>query len=286
VTLMESPEKAPAQTASRHRLPAAMLALLGVLLALVIANGLVDVGFFSLGQLRNTLLLAAPLALFAGAQTVCMLTGGIDLSVTMTATAVAYVVGSRAAAGDSTVTALLLGLAVALVVGLVNGLAVGVFGVNPLIMTLGMAAILTGVLTVGAQSFLGGATQMPQLVLTLGRGTFLGPLPWNLLVWAVLGVVLVLLLRRTGLGRLIYAIGDNRRAARLAGVRVWQVETAVYVIAALLGAVAGILIGGRSGAVDLQLAGSFLLPSVAAAMIGGTSILGGTGGYGGPLWGR
>jgi ribose transport system permease protein len=286
VTLMESPEKAPAQTASRHRLPAAMLALLGVLLALVIANGLVDVGFFSLGQLRNTLLLAAPLALFAGAQTVCMLTGGIDLSVTMTATAVAYVVGSRAAAGDSTVTALLLGLAVALVFGLVKGLAVGVFGVNPLIMTLGMAAILTGVLTVGAQSFLGGATQMPQLVLTLGRGTFLGPLPWNLLVWAVLGVVLVLLLRRTGLGRLIYAIGDNRRAARLAGVRVWQVETAVYVIAALLGAVAGILIGGRSGAVDLQLAGSFLLPSVAAAMIGGTSILGGTGGYGGPLWGR
>lgn len=285
MTLIGSPERAPEKTAGRRRLPAAMLALVGVLVALIIANGLVDVGFFSLGQLRNTLLLAAPLALFAGAQTVCMLTGGIDLSVTMTATAVAYVVGSRAAAGDSTVTALLLGLVVAVVIGLVNGLAIGVFGVNPLIMTLGMAAILTGVLTVGSQSFLGGATQMPQIVLTLGRGTFLGPLPWNLLVWAVLAVVLVLLLRRTGLGRLIYAIGDNRRAARLAGVRVWQVETAVYVIAALLGAVAGILIGGRSGAVDLQLAGSFLLPSVAAAVIGGTSILGGIGGYGGTVLG-
>jgi ribose transport system permease protein len=284
VTLVESPEKAPERTASR-RLPAAMLALVGVLLALVLANVLVDASFFSFGQLRNTLLLAAPLALFAGAQTLCMLTGGIDLSVTMTATAVAYVVGSRAAAGDSTLTALLLGFAVALVIGLINGLAIGVFGVNPLIMTLGMAAILTGVLTAGSQSFLSGATQMPQLVLTLGRGTFLGPLPWNLLVWAVLAVLLVLLLRRTGLGRLIYAIGDNRRAARLAGVRVWQVETAVYVIAALLGAVAGILIGGRSGAVDLQLAGSFLLPSVAAAVIGGTSILGGVGGYGGTVIG-
>jgi ribose transport system permease protein len=256
-----------------------------VLVALILANGLVDVSFFSFGQLRNTLLLAAPLALFAGAQTLCMLTGGIDLSVTMTATAVAYVVGSRAAAGESTVVALLSGLAVALVIGLINGLAIGVFGVNPLIMTLGMAAILTGVLTAGSQSFLGGATQMPQLVLTLGRGTFLGPLPWNLLVWAVLAVLLVLLLRRTGLGRLIYAVGDNRRAARLAGVRVWQVETAVYVIAALLGAVAGILIGGRSGAVDLQLAGSYLLPSVAAAVIGGTSILGGTGGYAGTVIG-
>jgi ribose transport system permease protein len=285
VTLAESPEKVAEPTTSGRRVPAAILALVGVLVALILANGLVDVAFFSLGQLRNTLLLAAPLALFAGAQTLCMLTGGIDLSVTMTATAVAYVVGSRAAAGDSTVTALLLGLVVALVVGLINGLAIGVFGVNPLIMTLGMAAILTGVLTVGSQSFLGGATRMPQIVLTLGRGTFLGPLPWNLLVWAVLAVLLVLLLRRTGLGRLIYAIGDNRRAARLAGVRVWQVETAVYVIAAVLGAVAGILIGGRSGAVDLQLAGSYLLPSIAAAVIGGTSILGGVGGYGGTVLG-
>jgi ribose transport system permease protein len=285
MTVVESPEKAPERTAARRRVPAAMLALIGVLLALVLANGLVDVSFFSLGQLRNTLLLAAPLALFAGAQTLCMLTGGIDLSVTMTATAVAYVVGSRAAHGDSTVVALLLGLVVALVIGLINGLAVGVFGVNPLIMTLGMAAILTGVLTAGSQSFLGGAAAMPQVVLTLGRGTFIGPLPWNLLVWAVLAVALVLLLRRTGLGRLIFAVGDNRRAARLAGVRVWQVETAVYVIAALLGAVAGILIGGRSGAVDLQLAGSYLLPSVAAAVIGGTSILGGSGGYGGTVLG-
>lgn len=285
MTLMESPGQTPEQTASRRRIPAAMLALVGVLVALVIANGLVDSGFFTLGQVRNTLLLAAPLALFAGAQTVCMLTGGIDLSVTMTATAVAYVVGSRFADGDSTVTALALGFGVALLIGLVNGLAIGVFGVNPLIMTLGMAAIITGVLTVGSQSFLGGATQMPELVLDAGRGTFLGPLPWNLLVWAVLGVGLVLLLRRTGLGRLVYAVGDNRRAARLAGVRVWQVETAVYVIAALLAAVAGILVGGRSGAVDLQLTASYLLPSVAAAVIGGTSILGGIGGYGGTVLG-
>ncbi|MCW2635178.1 MAG: putative transporter permease protein [Blastococcus sp.] len=282
MTVLDAPRQ---QGSPLRRIPAAMLALLGVLLALILANGLVDTGFFSLGQLRNTLLIAAPLALFAGAQTLCMLTGGIDLSVTMTATAVAYVVGSRAASGDSAFTAIALGFLVALVIGLVNGLAIGVFGVNPLIMTLGMAAIITGVLTVGSQSFLGGATRMPQIVLDLGRGTFLGPLPWNLLVWAVLGVGLVLLLRRTGLGRLVYAVGDNRRAARLAGVQVWRVETAVYVIAALLAAVAGILVGGRSGAVDLQLTASYLLPSVAAAVIGGTSILGGAGGYGGTVLG-
>jgi ribose transport system permease protein len=260
------------------------LALIGVLVALVVANGLIDRNFLSLSQLRNTLLVTAPLALLAGGQTLCMLTGGIDLSVAMTATAAAYVTGVQSADG-SAVLAIAAGLLVGVVVGLVNGLAIGVFKVNPLIMTLGMSGILTGLLTVGSQSFLGGATRMSELVLELGGGTIVGPIPWNLVVWLVLGGALVVGLRRTGLGRLIYAIGDNRVACRLAGVRVWQVEVAVYTLCALLAAVAGILIGGRSGSVDLQLAGGFLLPSVAAAVIGGTSILGGIGGYTGTILG-
>jgi ribose transport system permease protein len=260
------------------------LALIGVLVALVVANGLIDRNFLSLTQLRNTLLVTAPLALLAGGQTLCMLTGGIDLSVAMTATAAAYVTGVQSADG-SAVLAIAAGLLVGVVVGLVNGLAIGVFKVNPLIMTLGMSGILTGLLTVGSQTFLGGATRMSALVLELGGGTIVGPIPWNLVVWLLLGGALVVGLRRTGLGRLIYAIGDNRVACRLAGVRIWQVETAVYTLCALLAAVAGILIGGRTGSVDLQLAGSFLLPSVAAAVIGGTSILGGIGGYTGTILG-
>lgn len=259
------------------------LALAGVLVALVVANGLIDSNFLSLSQLRNTLLVTAPLALLAGGQTLCMLTGGIDLSVAMTATAAAYVTGVQSTHGAA--IAITSGLLVGLVVGLVNGLAVGVFRVNPLIMTLGMSGILTGLLTVGSQTFLGGATRMADLVLELGGGTIIGPIPWNLLVWLLLGGALVLGLRRTGLGRLIYAVGDNRVACRLAGVRIWQVETAIYTLCALLAAVAGILIGGRSGSVDLQLAGSFLLPCIAAAVIGGTSILGGIGGYTGTILG-
>ncbi len=267
------------------RVAPATFALLLVLGVLCVVNGVVDQGFLSLSQVRNTLLIVAPLALFAGGQTLCMLTGGIDLSVAMTATATAYVIGSRAAAGDSTMTCLVLGFATALVIGVVNGLGVGLFRVNSLIMTLGMNGIIVGVLTVGSQSFLGGATLMPELVKTLGGGTIVGPVPWNLLVLLVLGSALVLLLRRTGLGRLIYATGDNRTAARLAGVRVWRVELAVFAGCAVLAGVAGVLIGGRSGAVDLQLANSYLLPSVAAAVIGGTSILGGVGGMGGTFLG-
>jgi ribose transport system permease protein len=277
----ESPERSLlARVASADR---PTLALLGVLVALVIANGLIDRNFLSLSQLRNTLLVTAPLALLAGGQTLCMLTGGIDLSVAMTATAAAYVTGVQSSEGA--VLAIVAGVLVGVVVGLVNGLAIGVFHVNPLIMTLGMSGILTGLLTVGSQTFLGGATRMSELVLELGGGTIVGPIPWNLVVWLLLGGALVVGLRRTGLGRLIYAVGDNRVACRLAGVRVWQVEVAVYTLCALLAAVAGILIGGRSGSVDLQLAGGFLLPSVAAAVIGGTSILGGIGGYTGTILG-
>ena len=85
---------------------------------------------------------------------------------------------------------------------------------------------------------------------------------------------------------LIYdALGDNAVASRLSGIRSWQVLVAAYTIAGLFGSIAGILLGGRVGAVDLQLAGAFMLPSVAAAVIGGTSIFGGVGTYTGTILG-
>jgi ribose transport system permease protein len=83
----------------------------------------------------------------------------------------------------------------------------------------------------------------------------------------------------------VYAIGDNSTSSRLAGIRSWQVLITVYGLAGILAAIAGILLAGRSGSVDLQLAQNFLLPSVAAAVIGGTSIFGGYGTYGGTVFG-
>jgi len=213
-----------------------------------------------------------------------MLTAGIDLSVAMTATAAAYVSGNQSSEGA--LLAILLGLAVGLIVGLINGVGVGVFKVNPLIMTLGMSAILLGLFTSWAQTILQGSTNVAPLIRTLGAGAFLGNLvPWNLLVWGAIALLLIGGLARTGLGRAVYAVGDNPVACRLAGIRIWQVLLAVYVLCGLLAAVSGILLAGRSGSVDLQLATGLLLPSVAAAVIGGTSIFGGAGGYGGTILG-
>jgi ribose transport system permease protein len=243
-----------------------------VLLVLVGATGIIEPGYLSVNGLRNTLLVAAPLAIMAGGQTLCMLTGGIDLSVAMTATAAAYVAGNQSPEGAF--VAILLGLLVGLVVGTINGIGIGVFKVNPLIMTLGMSAILLGLFTSWAQTILQGSTNVAPFIRTLGAGAFFGHT-----------VLLIGSLYRTGLGRAIYAVGDNPIACRLAGVRIWQVLLAVYVLCALLAAVAGILLAGRSGSVDLQLASNFLLPSVAAAVIGGTSIFGGAGSYGGTILG-
>ena len=100
-----------------------------------------------------------------------------------------------------------------------------------------------------------------------------------------LAAVIILGLRRSGFGRLLFAIGDNATAARLAGVRVWQVHLAVYTLSGILAALAGMLVSSLANASTLGLADSYLLPSVAAVVIGGTSIFGGRGGYTGSIIG-
>jgi len=97
--------------------------------------------------------------------------------------------------------------------------------------------------------------------------------------------LIIFTLRRTGFGRLLYAVGDNEKATRLSGVLYWQVITALYVISGLLAGIAGLLYIGLIKAPSLSLAEPLMLPSVAAAVIGGTSIFGGRGGYTGTIVG-
>ena len=259
-------------------------ALFGILIGLFLLTSLIDHYFFSIPSVGVTLQLAAPLGLMAAGQTICMLTGGIDLSLAMIATGAAFILSVKSSGGMA--SGLLWALLFCIVVGSINGLAVGLLGMNPLIMTLGMNAVLIGVFTVGVTTFLKGSSTMPDAVITASTATFLfDPLSWPVIIWAVIGGLFLFMLNKTGLGRLVYAIGDNAQAARLAGVKVWQVQWATYVICALLGGVGGILIGGQSGAVAISLANPFLLPSVAAVVIGGTSIMGGLGNYTGTIMG-
>jgi ribose transport system permease protein len=259
-------------------------ALAAILVILFAILAIISPGYRSLGSVSSTVQLAAILGIMAGGQTLVLLTAGVDLSVASTASAAAYVMAQNSSHGA--VTAILMGVIIGLVVGLVNGIGVGIFGVQPLIMTLGVGGIAFGMLVVYSQSQTNGAPVVPDPVYQLGTGTVLQYIPLDvLLVWLPVSVILILGLKYSGLGRAIVAVGDNPIACRLAGVRTWQVLLATYAICGVLSAVAGMILGGNNNAVDDQLATSYLLLSVAACVIGGTSVFGGSGGYAGTIFG-
>jgi ribose transport system permease protein len=231
-----------------------------------------------------TLRAAIPLALLAACQTLTMLTGGIDLSVGTVASMAAYLAATQTT-GQGDVVAILIALAAASFVGLMNGVGVGIFRVHPLIMTLGISFVVLGLMNTYQLAMVRAGVVLPGVVDALGSGTTLTIFPNSLLVFVPVAAIILLGLRRSGFGRLLFAVGDNPVAARLSGVRVWQVLVVLYVIAGFLAGVAGLLIGGLTKTASLGLAESYVLPSVAAAVIGGTSIMGGRGGYRGTIIG-
>lgn len=261
-----------------------ILVLCGLLVALVLGLEAARPGMVGPEWISNTVLFAAPLGIVAAGQTLVMLTGGIDLSVATVMTASAYVAASQS--GSGTPRAVLLAIAIGLVVGAINGLGVAVFRVQPLVMTLGMGLVVAGVLLVYSLAEVhSGPPAVPEFVRFAGSAKLLGIFPVSLIPWFVIALAILVGLRRTGFGRLLYAVGDNPVACRLAGVRTWTVVLATYTICGFLSAIAGLLLVGATNAADLSLGDVYLLPSIAAVVIGGTSIYGGQGGYAGTIVG-
>jgi ribose transport system permease protein len=262
-----------------------LVPLIVLLIVLVVVVELARPGTVSTGWAAITVRQAAILAILAGCQTLTMLTGGIDLSVGYVASMAGFVTATFVHQPGGWVFGVVVALAASALAGLVNGIGIGIFRVHPLIMTLGMGLIVFGFANVWQLQSVQTGSGVPQEIRTVGVGLTGDIIPNNLLIFVPVAVVLILMLRRTGYGRMLYAIGDNPVAARLSGVRSWQVIVVLYVISALLAAIAGLLQSGLSNTASVTLVQSYLLPSVAAAVIGGTSILGGRGGYGGTIVG-
>ena len=260
-----------------------LVPLLALLVALVVLLELLRPGIVNERWIANTVKFAIPLAILAGCQTLTMLTGGIDLSVGTVATMSAFIMATQVTVHDPAV-AILIALVPAVLIGVANGIGVGVFRVHPLIMTLGTSLIGTGVLQVYQRTVIATGSSVPDFLAWLGTGRTYG-FPNALVLFVPLAALIMFTLRRTGFGRLLYAVGDNEKATRIAGVLYWQVILALYVASGLLAGVAGLLYVGLIKAPSLSLAEPLLLPSVAAAVIGGTSIFGGRGGYAGTIAG-
>jgi len=259
---------------------------LTVLLAvLVVLIELADPGIVSPSWVSVILRQAVPLTILAGCQALTMLTGGIDLSVGAVASMAGFVTATLVNSPGGLPVAIAVPLAVAALAGLITGIGVGVFRVHPLIMTLGMSFVVLGLSNVWQLEMVQTGAGVPPALRTLGAGTFFDVAPQSLLVFIPVMLLILIGLRRTGYGRLLYAIGDNPVAARLSGAKAWQVLIVLYVISALLAGIAGLLLSGLTNTASVSLADSSLLPSIAAAVIGGTSIMGGRGGYGGAIVG-
>lgn len=260
-----------------------LIPLIVLLIGLVVILEILRPGIVNERWIANTIKFAIPLAILAACQTLTMLTGGIDLSVSTVATMSAFIMATQVTTHDPAV-AILISLIPAALIGVANGIGVGIFRVHPLIMTLGTSLIGTGVLQVYQRTVIATGSEVPEFLAWLGTGRTYG-IPNALVLFVPLAALIIFTLRRTGFGRLLYAVGDNEKATRLAGVLYWQVILALYVVSGLLAGIAGLLYVGLIKAPSLSLVEPLLLPSVAAAVIGGTSIFGGRGGYAGTIVG-
>ncbi|MCF3933882.1 ABC transporter permease [Acuticoccus sp. M5D2P5] len=234
--------------------------------------------FLSPNYLMQQLHVGAFLGITAAGMMMVILLGHIDLSVPWTLAA-----GAMLATAIGGPLGALTCIGVGLTVGLVNGLGVAFLRVPSMIFTLGVNTVLLGlmVMLTGGHAPQSAATD---LMLFLGRDRTLG-IPHSVIVWALVSLTLVFVLTRTPLGRYMYAIGNQEAAAYLSGVRTRLVIVAAFVMCSLCAVIAGLALGGYSARAYQAMGDAYLLPSIAAVVLGGTNILGGQGRYAGTVVG-
>jgi ribose transport system permease protein len=248
-------------------------ALLGVAL---VASWLAVPRFLSTGHLTSMSITAAYVGIIAIGQTLVILTGGIDLSVPYTVNMAAIILVQLQASGYSATSDFIIVMLFGVGVGLANGIGVALLDISPLVMTLGMNSILQGAALIYSKGNPLGA--LPEFVTTLSTG-LTGGWPNVVLLWTTLAAAVTLVLVFTRFGRNMYSIGANRRASELCGLPVKRTIVSAYTVCGLSAALAGVLLAGYTGQAYLGMGDSYLLPSIAVVVIGGTSIFGGKGSY-------
>ena len=275
------------------------------LLLLLVVMHFASPYFFTEGNMQNVAKNFSFIAIATLGVTFVIITGGIDLSVG-SMMCFSAMVTSMVMSGLSTpdmpgasllvhlaadgktvlanvpglimVVSILAGLGAALIVGLVNGFCIAVLGLSPFVTTLGMLSIVRGlayVISSGRGSFPGGPDA--EYFYALTSGTLLGmPAPFIYLV--ILALLMAVVLNHSAFGRHVFALGGNEKAAELTGIPVVRVKIQVYVICALAAGLQGIIISGWLGSAPANMATSYELNVIAAAVIGGANLAGGIGG--------
>ena len=255
---------------------------LTALIVLVIAMSALSGDFLTTDNLLNVGVQAAVTAILAFGVTFVIVSAGIDLSVGSVAALSATVLAwSATQHGVPVFLAVVLATATGIAAGLVNGFLIAYGKLPPFIATLAMLSVARGLSLVISQ---GSPIAFPDSVSHLGD-TLGGWLPVPVLVMIVMGLIAAFILGRTYIGRSMYAIGGNEEAARLSGLRVSKQKLAIYALSGVFAAAAGIVLASRLSSAQPQAADGYELDAIAAVVIGGASLAGGTGKASGTLIG-
>lgn len=224
------------------------------------------------GYLLQQLQIGAFLGIIAAGMMLVILISQIDLSVPWTVAA-----GAMTATAVGGPWAIPAGLAVGVCVGLVNGIGVAYLRIPSMIFTLGVNAVMRGLMVAHTGGF-APQTTATDLMRFLAADRTLG-VPHAIFMWAAVSVFMLVLLRRMSFGRAIYAIGNKEAAAYLSGVPTRRVTLLAFVMCSVCASLAGMLLAGYATKAYQGMGDAYVLPAIAAVVIGGTNILGGRGSY-------
>ena len=254
------------------------LGILAALALVVIVTTAVNPRFLSVQSIRDLLLNASIIALLTVGQTLVVVTRNVDLSVGSVLGLTAFMTGTLFVGrpGLPVVVALLAGILVGVVCGAVNGAVTAVGKVPSLVVTLGTLYVFRGIDYAWAGGRQINAADLPDSLLSLGSGRFLG-VPYLVAITVVLVAVAAYALRSYRSGRELYAIGSNPDAAVLAGIPVGRRLFCAFVLSGAVAGLAGVLFTARYGTVDATAGTGFELQVISAVVVGGVAIFGGSG---------
>ncbi len=268
----------PRLPATLRRVDPAVATAFGCILALLVFGSLYSREFISPEYLLQQLKVASFLGVIATGMMVVILLGQIDLSVPWVVAVGGMMACAATAHGVAgQILAIPFGLLCGILLGLMNGIGVAYLRIPSMIITLAVNAVAQGLMVAytGGFSPQDSASSAMRFIAT---GSLFG-IPHALIVWAMIGVGTVFLFNRTTYGRAIYAIGNRERAAFLSGVDTQRVVMIAFAISGGLSALGGVLLAGYASKAAQAMGDAYLLPAIAAVVLGGTSILGGRGRY-------
>lgn len=247
----------------------------GILFALVLlmlAFTILSPYFFSTQNFSNILTQSAITIVVASGATLIIASGGIDLSVGSVLCLSGILMAMSIKTGIPAWLSIIICLSSGALMGAINGFMIGIVKITPLIATLASLSVFRALayIITNARPIYG----FPMSIRIFGTG-HLGPIPYAFVVAIVVALILLLVIKRTRIGRYTLAIGGNEEAARLSGVNIWKTKIVIYAIAGLCYSVAALILTARLNAAE-PLAGSGLeMEAIAAAVIGGASLAGG-----------